>query len=111
MGIIILGAGIFLVGIANAHLLKNKTSVRAFDKPNALVTSGAFSFSRNPIYLGMTLILCSIAIYLGSLSAFIFPVVFFVIVDQSIIPGEERGLEQIFGITYNSYRSRTRRWL
>jgi len=77
----------------------------------ALVTSGPFRFSRNPMYVGMLIWLLGLAVLLGSLIAFVFPVLLFLLANFIVIPMEERELERSFGEPYLEYKRRVRRWL
>jgi len=111
-----IGIGIIFLGLAInfravGQLRKMHTSVE-FDKtPSRLVTDKLFRFSRNPIYLGGVMVLLGIAIFLGSLIAFLFPVILFLILDRIYIPLEERRLEARFGVDYLAYKQIVRRWL
>jgi protein-S-isoprenylcysteine O-methyltransferase Ste14 len=81
------------------------------DKARTLLTSGIFGFSRNPMYLGMALVLAGWAFYLASPLA-VLGVVFFVAYIQrfQIVP-EERALGSTFGADYAAYCARVRRWI
>jgi protein-S-isoprenylcysteine O-methyltransferase Ste14 len=74
------------------------------------MTSGVFRISRNPMYLGMTLILFGVSILVGSLTAFVSPVAFFFISEHQFIPLEEKSMENVFGESYLDYARRVRRW-
>ena len=87
------------------------TEINTFKEPRKLVTEGLFRFIRNPIYLGFVLMLMGVAIFLGSLSPWLFVVAFFLISNAWYIPVEERNLETIFGEAYRNYKSKVRRWL
>jgi protein-S-isoprenylcysteine O-methyltransferase Ste14 len=76
-----------------------------------LMTGGPFGFSRNPMYLGMLIWLVGLAILLGSLIAFLFPILLFLLANFLLIPTEERRMEHQFGKQYVAYRQRVRRWL
>jgi protein-S-isoprenylcysteine O-methyltransferase Ste14 len=110
-GILLIITGIVIVFMANSILLKKKTSVMPFEVPTVLITTGPFRFSRNPIYLGMTFILFGAAAIPGTLSPFIFPIIFVFIVNKSFIPVEERTLEKLFGEKYLAYKNKVRRWI
>ncbi len=76
-----------------------------------LVTNGMYRFSRNPMYLGMLVMLIGFAVYLGQLTPFlILPAFYFLITEMQIKPEEEM-LEQKFGKEYLEYKRRVRRWL
>jgi protein-S-isoprenylcysteine O-methyltransferase Ste14 len=67
--------------------------------------------SRNPIYLGMASMLLGVAIFLGKLVSFAFPIVFVLIIEAAFIPKEERNLEKIFGERYRKYKKSVRQWI
>ena len=79
--------------------------------PNFFVTSGPFKLSRHPMYLGMMSILLGVAIFLGSLITFSFPIIFIMIMEKRFIPLEEKNLEKKFGNQYVDYKKRVRRWI
>ncbi|AWZ02013.1 phospholipid methyltransferase [Rhodobiaceae bacterium] len=87
------------------------TNIKTFNKPDHLVTSGLFRFTRNPMYLGFALLLVGIAIGLGTATPFVVVVAFFVITNLWYIPFEERKMEEIFGADYLAYKARTRCWI
>ena len=75
-----------------------------------LVSWGPYRFSRNPMYLGLSLLYCGIALRLNSVWAFLlFPLVIALVIRLVIRP-EERYLDDAFGDTYRSYRDRVPRW-
>ncbi|MEO8743617.1 MAG: isoprenylcysteine carboxylmethyltransferase family protein [Lysobacteraceae bacterium] len=78
---------------------------------SALVTSGVFRFTRNPMYLGLVLFLLGWAAYLCSAWALVGPVIFVLYISRFQIAPEERILSNLFGTAYADYRSRVRRWL
>lgn len=110
-GILFIICGFALTLSTNSALLKQRTSNKPREIPTAFLTSGPFKISRNPIYLGMAIILFGIEILLGSLSPMIFPVIFVIIINSLLIPGEEKILEKKFGEKYLEYKKRVRRWL
>jgi len=59
----------------------------------------------------MAAILLGVAVLLGTLVTFAFPVLFVMLIGFLIIPGEERNLEKIFGEQYREYKKRVRRWI
>jgi len=63
------------------------------------------------MYLGMMSILLGVAIFLGSLIAFAFPIIFVMIMERRFIPLEEKNLEKKFGNQYIDYKKRVRRWI
>jgi protein-S-isoprenylcysteine O-methyltransferase Ste14 len=79
--------------------------------PSALVTSGLYRFTRNPMYLGFILILIGTAILLGSLTPFFVVPAFWLLLDRLFINLEEQNLALKFVARWEMYKSRTRRWL
>lgn len=80
-------------------------------KTQTLVTTGTYSFTRNPMYLGMVIILTGWGIYLGSIAPFLLiPIFIWVLTVMQIIP-EEEILEEKFGQEYKDYKARVRRWI
>ena len=110
-GIAIILSGFALTLAANRVMLKNRTTNQPEGTPDLLVTSGPFKISRNPVYLGMTIILLGVEILLGSLSVLIFPVIFVIIIDRLFVKREEHVLENMFGERYLEYKKRVRRWI
>jgi len=111
-----IGIAVFVIGIVmtlfvNFLLLKSNTSIKPYESPSILVTSGLFKYSRNPLYLGMAIALFGINIFLGSISPFIFSILFIIIIDRSVIPTEEENLEKQFGKNYVNYKKLVRRWI
>ena len=90
---------------------KNDTQIHTFKKPRRLVTTGLFSRSRNPIYLGFTISLFGVWILLGTVLPLAGCLLFMIIANSFYIPYEERAMAQLFGAEYENYQSRVRRWL
>jgi len=110
-GILLIICGFGLTLLTNSALLKQRTSNKPNEIPTVFITSGPFKLSRNPVYLGMTVILLGVEVLLGSLSPLIFPIIFVIIINSLIIPGEEDILKKKFGEKYLEYKKRVRRWL
>ena len=87
------------------------TTVKVYQNPKVLVTSGLFKVSRNPVYFGMVLLLLGVSILLGSLINFFIPIIFLVLTDIFVIRKEENNLKRIFGKKYLRYKNEVRRWI
>jgi protein-S-isoprenylcysteine O-methyltransferase Ste14 len=83
----------------------------AVHRADALVTAGPFARSRNPMYVGFTLMLVGWAIALGSPLALLGPALFAAYLGRFQIPGEERALRARFGDSYLGYVRTVPRWL
>lgn len=110
-GFLIIGFGLVLAFWSRSLFLLNSTTLQLYEEPTSLVTSGPFRMSRNPIYLGMASILLGVAVLQGTLVALTFPVIFVMVIEFFIIPGEERKLENLFGEQYHEYKKNVRRWI
>jgi protein-S-isoprenylcysteine O-methyltransferase Ste14 len=87
------------------------TTVIPFAQATALVTSGVYRLTRNPMYLGLTLILAGSDWLLGSLGALLPLPLLVALLQGAYIRPEERFLEGIFGGDYALYKARVRRWI
>lgn len=111
LGYALAGGGFLLVIAAALTFRRARTPVRPFAEAEVLVRSGPFRLSRNPIYLGMLLVLAGIALRLGALSPLLVLPAFVVIINQRIIRAEEDMLRRKFGNAYADYAGSVRRWL
>ena len=110
--------GATLIGIAGVVVTSAIREMRRADTPvnpteptRALVAEGPFSFTRNPLYLSLTLLYAGIASFVNALWAMLLlPVALFVI-NRGVIDREEQYLERKFGEQYVSYKERVRRWI
>jgi protein-S-isoprenylcysteine O-methyltransferase Ste14 len=111
LGLLIVGFGVYLVLQSVRLLISHNTTVEVDRNPSSLVTQCPYSYSRNPIYLGLLLIALGATITLSSISSFIAPLIFFLVVNTVIIPFEENRLQKNFGIEYERYKGSVRRWI
>lgn len=108
-GLIAIGAAI--MGLGLRAMRRAATPVNPYAATAALVTEGPFRYSRNPLYLALTLIYLGIAAVLGTLWPLaLLPAVLF-IMHRGVIAREERYLESKFRESYLQYKARVRRWL
>lgn len=78
---------------------------------SALVDSGIYRITRNPMYVGMLLVLVAWAVFLAAPWLLLGPLAFFLYIGRFQIAPEERVLSRIFGAAYTDYQARVRRWL
>lgn len=111
VGVVSIVAG-FLIANHHARMFRRVgTNINTFDSPGKLVTEGLFARSRNPMYLGMLMVLIGVASLLGSIAPWIGPIAFFALADGFYIPTEEKAMTDRFGERYAEYRRRVPRWL
>jgi protein-S-isoprenylcysteine O-methyltransferase Ste14 len=106
-------AGLFIDAVSVAAFIRARTTINplAPAKAEKLVASGLFKMSRNPMYLGMLLMLVGAFVYFGEgLNALLLGL-FVVLINEFQIKPEERALEEKFGDDYRAYKKRVRRWL
>lgn len=110
-GMLLLAAGVGLTLWAAVQFRTHQTSIRPDRGSDALVASGPYAFSRNPIYLGEVIALVGAGIVFNRLWLILVAPLFALAVSQLAISREEAYLERRFGAAYTDYQSRVRRWL
>ena len=111
IGLLPLVVGISINILADNQFKRANTTVRPFEESDWLVTTGLYHYSRNPMYLGMVLILFGVALLLGSLTPFGVLLLFFGYVDLQFVRREEQMLATQFGQDWLEYKARVRRWI
>jgi protein-S-isoprenylcysteine O-methyltransferase Ste14 len=111
IGGLLLVAGILLVGSAFSQMRIVHTTPDLSQSTTALVTSGPYRFTRNPIYLGFLLIYLGFTFLAGSLWGIIISPFLIWTVTHAIIHVEEDYLEKKFEDEYREYSSHVRRWI
>jgi len=110
-GLVLVGVGLFLVVSPARTFHVRGAAIKPFEQSSVLVQDGLFAFSRNPMYLGMVLVVLGVATLLRGAVPFVVPVILGVLLYLRFIRFEERSLEQTFGDDYRAYKARVRRWL
>lgn len=100
-----------LVITAARELSRARTAFDVRKSTRIIVDSGPFRWSRNPVYLSMTLLQLGIAFLLNSLWVALLTIPLGSALCLAAIRPEERYLEQKFGDLYRTYRNRVRRWI
>jgi protein-S-isoprenylcysteine O-methyltransferase Ste14 len=111
IGIIFIIVGIALNIFADKIFKQHKTTVKPDQKPTSLIDYGPFRISRNPMYLGMTLFLIGAGIFLGSIISFIGAACFITAMEYLFIPDEEKMMSEVFGVEFENYKKKVRRWI
>lgn len=81
------------------------------ESSSSLVVSGIYARTRNPMYLGLLLVLTGWAIFLSNVLTFLLLPAFVLYVNRFQIEPEERALTELFGSSFAAYKARSRRWL
>ena len=109
---------IFLIGLIIlinpiVRFIKSKTTIDPikFKKVNKLITSGIYKFSRNPMYLGLLMIVISTSIFYLNIFSVATPILFYFWINRFQIKREEIFLTEKFGKEYLLYKTKTRKWI
>ena len=111
LGGVAVAAGLGLMAAAVFALLRHRTTVIPRERPTAMVTSGVFGWTRNPIYLGDALVLAGCGLIWDSVLAVLMVPVFGTLITRRFILGEEAGLRAAYGAGFDAYEKRVRRWI
>ena len=93
--------------------IKSRTTIDPikFKKVNKLITSGIYKYSRNPMYLGLLMIVISTSIFYFNIFSITTPILFYFWINRFQIKREEIFLSEKFGKEYLLYMNKTRRWI
>ena len=111
LGTVIALPGLIFIFWAWIQFFLNKTTPIPNGEPSALVTGGPYRYTRNPMYLGLLIILASLGFFSGSPVYLLSPVALFFIIDRLFIPDEEAKLEQLFDRRFAEFKLQVKRWL
>jgi protein-S-isoprenylcysteine O-methyltransferase Ste14 len=106
--------GVVSLGVLPPVLSRFRSARTPFDvrkTPSTLVTSGPFRVSRNPSYLGLTLLYVGISVAASSVGMLVLAVVPVAVLNRWVIPLEEQRLSGEFGEAYERYCASVRRWI
>jgi len=109
--LVTVGAAVAIGGVMSFRRARTTVNPLKPETSAALVSTGVYSFTRNPMYLGMALALFAWAVYLSSVWSLLGPVLFALYITRFQIVPEERALDGLFGASFAAYKKRVRRWL
>ena len=109
--LLILGLVVFISAVKSFN--KQKTTINPLEprKASSLVVSGIFKFSRNPMYLGMLIILLSTSFKFNLIGGMIISLFFYIFITKFQIIPEEEAMNELFGDKFTQYSNTTRRWI
>lgn len=111
MSIFCASAVILALGLNAFRIAKTTIDPVHIHRASYLVSEGVYRYTRNPMYLGMTLMLLGLATYLANPWTLLGPLFFAIFIDRFQVSPEERAMEANFGNEYLLYKQRVRRWL
>lgn len=110
VGSILIIAGLVLAGAAVLQFRAHKTTIHVGHSASALMTSGPFKFSRNPVYVALMAISLGICVAFDRMWIIPFLALAILYLQRHVIDLEEAFLEAKFGDDYRTYKSKVRRW-
>ncbi|UGT61873.1 methyltransferase family protein [Nocardia asteroides] len=110
-GIVIACAGAGSVATGVLAVIRHRTTIVPHRPVAALITTGVYRISRNPMYLGLALVIPGVGLLLGTWWPLVLLPLTLLAVTRLVIVPEERYLHQRFPAEYDAYRARVRRWL
>jgi len=111
VGLGMVGLGMAPLAWSERQFAHHNTSHDHRAVASALITTGPFQFSRNPVYIGLLILLVGLAMVLNTLWVLFFALLALLVMHFHVVPREEACLEQLFPDAYPSYRQSVRRWL
>ena len=111
MLLIILGPFILISAVRSFKVHQTTINPINIDKATSQVESGTFKYSRNPMYLGMALILLSISFKFNPIGGIFFTLLFAIYITRFQIIPEEAVMEKLFSDDFQKYKSKTRMWI
>lgn len=109
--LVVAGVAFDVLGLLAFRASRTTVNPLKPERASSIVTGGVYRISRNPMYLGLALILLAWAAWLSALWPFAGPVIYVLYITRFQIAPEERVLKAIFGEEYLAYAARVRRWL
>jgi protein-S-isoprenylcysteine O-methyltransferase Ste14 len=108
---LLIGGGLVLIALAAMEFRKARTTIIPHQVPAWLITSGIFSRSRNPIYLGDALILAGVILRLDAVLALVLIPLFVWWIERHFILPEEDRMRRVFRLEFARYEQKVRRWV
>ena len=110
-GGLLVGGGLVLMALAFAEFRKHRTTLIPHNTPSALVQSGIFTRTRNPIYLGDALVLAGLILRFDAVLALPLIPIFVWVIERRFILPEEARMRREFKAVFAKYERKVRRWI
>ena len=108
---LIIAVIIIILSINKFRKIKTTISPLKLNKTSSLINSGIYRYTRNPMYLGLLLMLFSTALFLKNFISFLIIPLFILFITRNQILPEEESLDNIFLEEYKNYKKKVRRWI
>jgi protein-S-isoprenylcysteine O-methyltransferase Ste14 len=110
VGVCFIVAAMTLAMLGFRELGRHKTTVRPDEPSSAIVKTGPYRFTRNPLYVALSLLQLGIGVWTNNLWIVLMLVLVWILMTTQVIAREEAYLERAFGEEYLSYKASVRRW-
>lgn len=110
-GWVLIATGVLCAASAALAMWRARTPVSPYKTTTMLITAGPYRFTRNPLYLSLTLFYVGGALLLNAPWALLLLLPVLLVMVRGVIVREERYLERKFGIAYQEYKAHVRRWI
>jgi protein-S-isoprenylcysteine O-methyltransferase Ste14 len=110
-GWLLSGLGLVILGAALLTFFRHRTGIYPNQPATTVVHSGPYRFSRNPMYVALTLLYVGIALLTNLLWPLLLLPLVILVVQKGVIQREERYLKEAFGASYEQYCHQVRRWI
>jgi protein-S-isoprenylcysteine O-methyltransferase Ste14 len=111
VGAVLAACGFVMIAMGTRRFVAAGTNVPPTLPTTALVVDGIYRRTRNPLYLGLTLVYLGLGVAAGSLWSIGLVVPLLWVINIGVVTREERYLERKFGDGYRDYKARVRRWI
>ena len=111
LALLVAGVCVALLGVASFRRARTTVNPLKPEKSSALVMSGIYQYTRNPMYLGLLLVLLGWVLFVSNIIAFVLLPVFILYLNRFQIGPEERTLASMFGQEFTAYKAKVRRWI
>jgi len=108
---LLIGGGILLIVAAALAFRRARTTIIPHQTPSALITTGIFARTRNPIYLADALILTGFILRFDAVASLVLVPIFVWWIERHFIVPEENRMRRTFRANFAAYESKVRRWL
>jgi protein-S-isoprenylcysteine O-methyltransferase Ste14 len=110
-GGLLVGGGLVLIALAAAEFRRARTTIVPHRQPSAMITTGIYGRTRNPIYLADLMILAGLVLYWDAVpSLALVPLLLWVLERRFVVPEEDR-LRRTFRAEFARYERKVRRWI
>lgn len=111
IGLAVIGIGIAALGVLEFRKHRTTVNPHTINKATSLVTGGVFRLTRNPMYLGMLLILFGVVAWTQDIASILVLPALIITLNRLQIQPEEAAMRELFGQVYEDYCQRVRRWI